>query len=110
MGVAGASGDEAAATAARLDSPRGIVVDDAGDIFIADTGNHRIRQVTPDGVIHNIAGTGTAGFAGDGGPAAGALLKGPRGCSSTARATSISPTRATIGFAAWCRTRRRLPR
>ena len=79
IGVAGASGDEAAATAARLDSPRGIVVDDAGDIFIADTGNHRIRQVTPDGVIHSIAGTGAAGFAGDGGPAAGALLNGPQG-------------------------------
>ena len=47
-----------------------------GDIFIADTGNHRIRQVTPDGIIHNIAGTGAAGFAGDGGPAAAALLNG----------------------------------
>src|SRR4029450_1173468 len=65
MGVAGASGDEGAANAARLDSPRGIVVDDGGDIFIADTGNHRIRQVTPDGVIHSIAGSGAAGFAGD---------------------------------------------
>ena len=79
MGSAGATGDEGAATAARLDSPRGIVVDDAGDLFIADTGNHRIRQVTPDGVIHNMAGTGAAGFAGDGGPAAGALLNGPQG-------------------------------
>ena len=79
MGAAGASGDEGAATAARLDSPRGVVVDDTGDLFIADTGNHRIRQVTPDGVIHNIAGTGVAGLAGDGGPAAGALLNGPQG-------------------------------
>ena len=78
-GAAGATGDEGAATAARLDSPRGVVVDDAGDVYIADTGNHRIRQVTPDGVIHNIAGTGAAGFAGDGGPAAGALLNMPQG-------------------------------
>jgi uncharacterized protein (TIGR03437 family) len=50
-----------------------------GDIFIADTGHNRIRQVTPDGVIHNIAGSGAAGFAGDGDPAAGALLNGPQG-------------------------------
>jgi sugar lactone lactonase YvrE len=79
MGAAGTSGDEGAAIAARLDSPRGVVVDDAGDIFIADTGNHRIRQVTPDGLIHSIAGTGAAGFAGDSGPAGAALLNGPQG-------------------------------
>jgi len=79
MGTAGASGDEAPAVAAQLASPRGVVVDDMGDIFIADTGNHRIRQVTPDGVIHTIAGSGAPGFAGDGGPAAGAVLNGPQG-------------------------------
>ena len=62
IGAAGASGDEAAATAPVWISPRGVVVDDMGDIFIADTGNHRIRQVTPDGVIHTIAGTGAAGL------------------------------------------------
>ena len=74
---AGATGDEGAATAARLSSPRGVVVDDTGDIFIGDTGNHRIRQVTPDGVIHTIAGTGTPAFAGDGGPAVAASLEQP---------------------------------
>jgi uncharacterized protein (TIGR03437 family) len=79
VGTAGASGDEGQAAMALLASPRGVVVDDMGDIFIADTGNHRIRQVTPDGVIHGIAGTGAAGFAGDGGAAAGALLNGPQG-------------------------------
>ncbi len=78
-GVEGTSGDEGAATAARLDSPRGVAVDDVGDIFIADTGNQRIRLVTPDGIIHGIAGTGAAGFAGDGGPALAALLNGPQG-------------------------------
>jgi uncharacterized protein (TIGR03437 family) len=78
-GTAGASGDESSATAARLDSPRGVAVDDAGDIFIADTGNHRIRQVTPDGVIHSIAGTGASGFGGDDGAAGVALLNGPQG-------------------------------
>jgi uncharacterized protein (TIGR03437 family) len=56
-----------------------VEVDDTGDIFIADTGNHRIRQVTPDGRIHTIAGTGVAGFSGDGDPAAGELLNGPQG-------------------------------
>lgn len=78
-GTAGTSGDEDSATSARLDSPRGIAADDAGNLYIADTGNHRIRQVTPDGVIHNIAGTGGAGFAGDGGPALSAQLNAPQG-------------------------------
>jgi uncharacterized protein (TIGR03437 family) len=75
----GASGDETAATLASLSSPHSVVVDDAGDIFIGDTGNHRIRQVTPDGVIHTIAGNGTPAFLGDGGPAAGASLNSPQG-------------------------------
>jgi uncharacterized protein (TIGR03437 family) len=79
VGAAGASGDEGPATSAQLASPRGVAVDDMGDIFIADTGNHRLRQVTPDGVIHTMAGTGAAGFAGDGGPAAASLLNGPQG-------------------------------
>jgi len=79
VGGAGASGDEGPAAIAQLASPRGVVVDDMGDIFIADTGNNRIRMVTPDGLIHVIAGTGLAGFSGDGGPAADALLSGPQG-------------------------------
>jgi uncharacterized protein (TIGR03437 family) len=78
-GVAGTSWEEAVATEASLYAPRGVAVDDTGDIFIADTGNHRIRRVTPDGLIHTIAGTGVAGFSGDGDPAAGELLNGPQG-------------------------------
>jgi len=78
-GVAGRSWEEEVATEAGLYAPRGVVVDDMGDIFIADTGNHRIRQVTPDGRIHTIAGSGAAGFSGDDGAAAGALLNGPQG-------------------------------
>ena len=78
-GVAGTSWEEAVSTEASLYAPRGVAVDDMGDIFIADTGNHRIRQVTPDGLIHTIAGTGAAGFSGDGDRAAGALLNGPQG-------------------------------
>jgi uncharacterized protein (TIGR03437 family) len=82
-GEAGGSGDEGPATAARLSAPRGVAVDDSGDIFIADSGNHRIRQVTPDGAIHSIAGHSiagnTAGFAGDGGAATAAQLNSPGG-------------------------------
>jgi uncharacterized protein (TIGR03437 family) len=56
-GDPGASGDEGPATAASLRAPLGIAVDDSGNVFIADTGNNRVRQVTPDGIIHTIAGT-----------------------------------------------------
>jgi uncharacterized protein (TIGR03437 family) len=82
-GAAGFSGDEGPATVALLFAPRGVAVDDSGDIFIADTGNHRIRQVTPDGIVHTIAGQAlaqnAAGFAGDGGPATTAQLNSPGG-------------------------------
>ena len=78
-GVKGSSGDEAAASSALLASPRGVGVDGAGNVFIADTVNSRIRMVTPDGLIHGIAGTGFAGFSGDGGPATAAQLDDPGG-------------------------------
>ena len=78
-GAAGFSGDGGPATAASIYAPRGVVVDDNGDIFIADTGNNRIRQVTPDGLIHTIAGQDAAGFSGDGGPAASAQINAPGG-------------------------------
>ena len=47
----------------------GVAVDGAGNLFISDWGNYRIRKVTPDGVIATVAGNGTRGFSGDGGPA-----------------------------------------
>jgi uncharacterized protein (TIGR03437 family) len=78
-GDAGFSGDEGPATDARLNLPIGIAVDDSGDIYVSDSGNHRIRLVTPDGVIHTIAGTGTAGYGGDGGPALTAPINTPGG-------------------------------
>jgi uncharacterized protein (TIGR03437 family) len=78
-GSQGGSGDEGPATAAALSAPRGVAVDGSGNIFIADTGNNRIRMVTADGVIHNIAGTSVAGFGGDGGAALPALLNAPSG-------------------------------
>ena len=78
-GAPGGSGDEGPAVAAALSAPCGVAVDGSGDIFIADTGNQRIRMVTTDGVIHNIAGTGAAGFAGDGGAALQAQINTPAG-------------------------------
>jgi RHS repeat-associated protein len=58
-GTAGDSGDGAAATAAQLNAPHTIDVGPDGSIYIADEGNHRVRKVTPDGVIHALAGGGT---------------------------------------------------
>jgi len=75
-GDQGFSGDGGAATAALLDSPAGVAVDGAGDVYIADTHNQRIRKVS-GGTITTIAGTGVAGFSGDGGPATSATLSNP---------------------------------
>ena len=70
-------GDGGPATAARLREPRGVAVDGAGNLYIADTRNHRIRKVDTSGVITTIAGTGEYGFNGDGGPAIDAQLYSP---------------------------------
>ena len=77
IGFQGYSGDGGPALNARLNAPRGCAVDALGDIFIADMGNNAIRVVTPDGNISTIAGNGTPGFAGDGGPATQSLLQNP---------------------------------
>ena len=79
VGAPGFSGDGGPATSAGINAPLGVAVDDTGDIFIADTGNNRIRQVTPDGVIHTIAGQNAAAFGGDGGPALSAQITAPGG-------------------------------
>jgi len=78
-GTAGYSGDGGAATSAKLNSPESVAVDSSGNLYIADTNNQRIRKVTAAGGISTIAGTGTAGYAGDGGNATSAELNGPRG-------------------------------
>ena len=75
----GFSGDGGPAVDAMLSVPYGIKVDSAGDIFIADHENHRIRVVNTQGIINTIAGDGTAGFGGDGGPATNARLNYPTG-------------------------------
>ncbi|MEU0936726.1 hypothetical protein [Embleya sp. NPDC005971] len=78
-GMAGDGGDGGPATAASLNEPRGLAVDDAGNLYIADSKNHRIRRVDPSGVVTTVAGTGTAGYGGDGGPATSARLSYPFG-------------------------------
>jgi trimeric autotransporter adhesin len=77
-GRAGFAGDGGPATAAKLDHPGGVAVDTAGDVFIADTYNDRIREVR-GGIITTIAGTGVSGATGDGGPATRARLFFPFG-------------------------------
>ncbi len=76
-GTEGFSGDGDAATHASLHSPGGIYVDKSGNLYIADTFNHRIRKVDTKGTISTIAGNGTEGFSGDGGPATLASLLKP---------------------------------
>lgn len=84
-GTAGFSGDGSAAVSAELNAPSGLAVDGAGDLYIADTGNNRVRFVSAaNGTISTFAGTGTAGFAGDGGAATSAELNAPQGVFLTA--------------------------
>ena len=76
-GISGYSGDGGAATNAQLSIPQGIAVDGAGNIYISDQNNHRIRKVDKYGFITTVAGTGAAGFSGDGGAASNAQLNKP---------------------------------
>jgi len=77
-GTFGFSGDGGPATSATFNNPQGVFVDGSGNIFIADSSNQRIRKVAAGtGIITTVAGTGTAGFSGDGGPATSAQLDFP---------------------------------
>jgi RHS repeat-associated protein len=84
---AGFSGDGGPATSATLHSPVDIAFGPDGSLFIAESGNNRIRRVDPNGIIHTVAGTGAAGFSGDGGPAIQAALSFPTGVDVTSDGT-----------------------
>jgi DNA-binding beta-propeller fold protein YncE len=73
------SGDGGMATAATLNFPRTLALDREGNLFIGDGGNHRVRKVSPAGIITTVAGNGQPGFSGDGGPATEAGLNVPVG-------------------------------
>ncbi|MCI0432915.1 MAG: hypothetical protein L0271_04600 [Gemmatimonadetes bacterium] len=91
-GAAGFSGDDGSATAARLASPGGVAWV-SGRLYIADTGNHRVRVVDLDaGTIETIAGDGAGGFSGDGGPALEARVNQPTHVAVDARGTSLFVT------------------
>ncbi|MCP4692037.1 MAG: hypothetical protein GY859_28590, partial [Desulfobacterales bacterium] len=70
-------GDGGAARTAGLSLPSGLAADSSGNLYVADNGNHRIRKITPGGIISTIVGTGEAGFSGDNGPAVNAKIYNP---------------------------------
>jgi len=78
-GSSGYNGDGIAATSANLFYPSSLYLDTAGNLYIADYGHHRIRMVNTAGIISTVAGNGTGGFSGDGGPATAAQFNLPRG-------------------------------
>ncbi len=78
-GIAGYSGDSGPATLARLNSVRCIAFDTAYNLYLSDMGNGRIRKISTSGVITTIAGSGSVGFGGDGGPATMASLNETQG-------------------------------
>ncbi|MCP4699125.1 MAG: S8 family serine peptidase, partial [Gammaproteobacteria bacterium] len=76
-GSAGYGGDGGSAAIAKLNAPADVAVSDAGDLYIADTMNHRIRKVDANGIITTAAGNGTAGYGGNNGGAIQAQLSSP---------------------------------
>jgi len=75
----GFTGDGGPATNARLTSPFGVALDVSGNLFISDSGNHRIREVNTNGIINTVAGSSASGSSGDGGAATNAALTTPQG-------------------------------
>ena len=76
-GTRGGGGDGGSATSSMLSIPRGVAVDGSGNVYIADSGNNRVRKVDTSGTITTFAGTGAGGFGGDGGSATSSMLSAP---------------------------------
>ena len=81
----GFAGDGGPATQALLNYPADIQLDAKGDIYVADRGNHRVRMIAANGVISTIAGSGSATYSGDGGPAVNAGVPEPTGLAMDSR-------------------------
>lgn len=115
-GTAGFSGNGGPATSARLDAPEAVHLAPTGDIYISDTGNHAVRRVLAgSGTIAAIAGTGVAGYAGDGGSATLAQFNRPRGIAVWSSGTyyvsdknnhRIRKVTGALSVVAWVETRR----
>jgi sugar lactone lactonase YvrE len=75
-GKTGAAGDGGPAINAQITDPYGLAFDSKGNLYVSDTDNNRVRRIDTHGAITTVAGTGTAGFSGDGGPATKAELNG----------------------------------
>ncbi len=90
-GTTGFAGDNGPATSAQLADPQCVAVDATGNLYIADTGNYRVRKVS-NGVITTVAGTGVQGFSGDNGPATSARLLYPTGLAIDSARTCTSRT------------------
>lgn len=89
-GSPGFAGDNGPATSARFQTPTGLDVAPDGSIYIADHFNHRIRRISPDGIITTVAGTGASCYYGEGGPATDACLSYPAGVVATGGGFLIS--------------------
>ena len=76
-GRSGFGGDGGPALEATLNFPNHLAADTRGNLFVADTGNNRVRKISPEGIISTVVGTGESGFSGDGGPALAARLSVP---------------------------------
>jgi hypothetical protein len=70
----GYGGDGGPSTDAQLSVPIGLALDSSGNLFIADSGNYRVRRISPDGIIVTVAGNGSPGYSGEGGPAVSAAI------------------------------------
>ena len=91
------SGDGGPATQASMEYPQSVVFDATGNAFVLEENGQRIRRVTPGGIISSVAGTGVAGFSGDGGPSLAATMRYPFGSMAWMQAARSSlPTRPTI--------------
>jgi sugar lactone lactonase YvrE len=83
-GIPGYSGDDGLAVDAAVDSPRGLALADNQNLYVADSGNHRIRRINLlNGKVYTVVGTGIAGYSGDHGKAGEGQLQGPRGLTVT---------------------------